>query len=209
MTRTSLALASAVAVLATTSNLYAAPNDGVYGRLDGDLGLSLGAGVGIAKGGALAALLGRAIFLDSIGMYASYVDALGAEAPSARSFSLGVELRPLFLARWAHGLETGPATLDLAIDSLAFDVGAYWASPSNTSSPSTPGLELGAGFEVPLLGRASGPWLGVRGALRWSASDFAGTSGTASDRGALAMFTFSWQGRVTSRIADAGDIRPQ
>lgn len=209
MKPTSLAFASALTVLAATSAAHAAPNDGVYGRLDGDLGLSLGAGVGVAKGGALAALLGRAIFLDSVGMYASYVDALDAERSLSRSFSVGVELRPLFLARWANGLETGPATLDLAIDSLALDIGAFWSSPARSSSPSTPGLEIASGFEVPLLGRASGPWVGIRGALRWKASDFAGTGGNASERGAIAMLTFSWQGRVTSRIADAGDIRPQ
>lgn len=207
MNRTSLAsFAAALAVLVTGSPALSAPNDGVYGRLDGDLDLSLGAGVAIAKGGALGALLGRAVFLDTVGLYATYADAFDSAQPLVRSFSTGVELRPLFLARWASGLETGPATLDLAIDSLALQLGTYWASPSRSSSSSTPGLEVGAGFEIPLLAHASGPWLGVRGALRWRAGDFAGTSETAAERGAIAFFTFSWHERVTSRIADAGDI---
>lgn len=186
----------------------AAPDDGVYGRLDGDLALSLGAGVGVARDQALGALVGRAIFVESVGLYASYVDAFGASDTVTRSFSTGVELRPLFFARFAGNLQSGPPVLDMAIDSLAIGIGAHWTSPSGTDSAS-PGLELGAGFEVPLFREASGPWIGVRGVLRWGASDFAGTTGPASDRGALALFTLSWQQRVTARIADAGDIRPQ
>lgn len=210
MTPTSFAKLAAVLALTVSvpTVAEAAPDDGVYGRLDGDLALSLGTGVGVARDQALGALVGRAIFVESVGLYASYVDALGASDGITRSFATGVELRPLFLVRFASNLQSGPPALDMAIDSLAIGIGAHWTSPSGSAS-STPGLELGAGFEVPLFREASGPWIGVRGVLRWSAADFAGTTGPASDRGALALFTLSWQKRVTARIADAGDIRPQ
>lgn len=201
-------IALALVLLFAASRAEAAPDDGVYGRLDGDLGLSFGAGVGIDHGGAFAALLGRAIFVDTAGIYASYTDSFASGRPVVRSFSTGIELRPLFLARFANNLEQGPARLDLAIDSLALNLGAFWRSPSQ-ASPALPGLEFGAGFEVPLFARASGPWIGARGVLRWAPADFAGSFGSAEERGAFAMFTLSWHGRVTSRIADAGDIRPR
>lgn len=187
---------------------HAAPDDdGVYGRLDGDLALSIGTGVGIASDGPLGALVGRAVFVETAGLYATYADSFGGSDVVTRSFSTGIELRPLFFLRFAGNLQSGPAILDMAIDSLAIGVGAHWTSPSSSSK--TPGLELGAGFEVPLYRQANGPWVGVRGLLRWGPDDFAGTSGSASDRGALALLTVSWQTRVTARIADAGDIRPQ
>lgn len=209
MTRTSFALLKAALVLAAASwspPAEAAPEDGVYGRLDGDLDLSIAAGVGVAKGGALGSVLGRAIFVDTAGIYATYADAFDKGRPLSRSFSVGVELRPLFLARWANGLEVGPPILDLTLDSLALHLGTFWTSPAHPSSASTPGFELGAGFEIPLFRQASGPWIGARGSLRWGPSDFAGGSETAAERGAIAFFTLSWHGRVTSRIADAGDI---
>lgn len=202
------AAALALLVGAPTVAEAAPDDDGVYGRLDGDLALSLGAGVGVVRDGALGAVIARAVFVESVGLYATYADSFGGSDTVARTFSTGVELRPLFLVRFASNLQSGPPTLDMAIDSLAIGLGAHWTSPSSGGS-STAGLELGAGFEVPLFREASGPWIGVRGVLRWGASDFAGTTGPASDRGALALLTLSWQKRVTARIADAGDIRPQ
>ena len=101
--------------------------DGVYGRFDGDLdlGLALGAEFGSA-GHPAPALRGSAHYFSSAGVYASGRIKAGDEsAPSL--FGLGVELRPLFLPRWAKGYETGPALLDLTLDSLSLSLGAFWA----------------------------------------------------------------------------------
>src|SRR5690606_6532021 len=115
----------------------AAPDDdGVYGRLDGDLALSIGTGAGIARDGLLGAVVGRTVFVETVGLYATYADSFGGSDVVRRSFATGVELRPLFFVRFASNLQSGPAVLDMAIDSLAIDLGAHWTSPS--SSGTTP-----------------------------------------------------------------------
>lgn len=197
------ALAAASLAVVTTSTARA-DADGVYGRMRGDLDLSLGAGPALARGGVQASSIARALYLETAGLYATYADAFADDRPTRRSFSAGVELRPLFLPRWGSDLEKGPAPLDLALDSIFVDLGAFWASPSHGTS-SRPGLELGAGFEVPFAARADGLWIGVRGALRWAPGEFGRTDGTPADRGAIAMLTLSWHGLVASHLVDVGD----
>jgi hypothetical protein len=140
----------------------------VYGRLDGafDLGLSAGAEFGSDSpaGNARASLH----YYSMAGVYAEYVDAFRDDHPTSRLVSLGVDLRPLFVPRWAKSWEAGPGTLDLVIDSLSLSLGAFFASPRGSALGDARGLDLSLGFGVPLTGHAAGPWVRTRGTLRWN-----------------------------------------
>jgi hypothetical protein len=189
-------------LLATTS--AAADTDGTYGRLDGDVDLSIGAGCSFARGGPSATAIARVIYLGTAGLYAAYTDSFGADRPIARSASLGVSLRPLFLPRWGDDLERGPAALDLAIDALTFDAGVLLATRTTATSRPIPGLQIALGTELPLIGRAQGPWIGLRGALQWSPDDLAYGADAGQPR-AAAFVTLGWHAIVDAGLVDAGD----
>ncbi len=181
--------------------------DGLYGRFEGDLELRAHAGVAFAGGGpALAASL-SAIYLSTAGVYAHYTDALSSGGPSVtRSLSAGLHLSPIFLARAAVNGEHGPAFVDLFVDSLAFEIGAFWFTPNRGTWDEHPGLEAALGAALPLIARSTGPFLGVRAALRWRPVDFtAGAPGGIVDRGALLSITLGWHQVLRTHVVDAGD----
>jgi hypothetical protein len=178
--------------------------DGVYGRFDGDLDVSLAAGATVGPTGPSAAFIGRVIFFETAGLYTVYTDALGqSDVALPRSIGVGVTLRPFFIPRWSLDLEHGPAVLDLTIDSISFDLGVLWASNRDGSFTERPGMEAALGTEVPLLGKANGPFLGVRGALRWRGAELGGHS---DDELKPALFlTLSWHALLDAGIVDVGD----
>src|SRR5262245_16218980 len=164
------------------SAAWAQDGDGSYGRLDGDLSLSIEAGASVAlragepASGSLAGRVGM-LYLHSVGLMAQYNDALGLdEAPLARSVAGTVEIRPLFLGRFAQDVEQGPAHLDLFADSFGVGLGIYggWQSPDYCGdampgrSCTDVGMEFSMGAEVSILPQANSPFFGFRGALRWS-----------------------------------------
>ncbi len=162
-------------------------HDGVYDRFDGDLdlGLAVGAELGSA-GNAAPAVRASAHYFSIAGVYlGGRIEAGHESAPSL--FSLGVDLRPLFVPRWAKGYETGPGLLDLTLDSLSLSVGAFWAARS--AHDEERGFEAGLGFGVPLLARASGPWLEARGLLRYP---------DAEKREEAVLIALAWHGFVTT-----------
>lgn len=163
--------------------------DGVYGRFDGDLdlGLALGAELGSA-GHAAPALRATAHYFSIAGVYAAGRIKAGDEsAPSL--FGLGVDLRPLFVPRWAKGLETGSALFDLTLDSLSLSLGAFWARPGVHQAASQRGFDAQLGLGVPLLATAAGPWLEARGALRYP---------DGARREEAVLLLLSWHGFVTT-----------
>ena len=199
----SFLLASSVAMLAR------AADDGAYGRLEGDVAIEARAGAAFAAGGpALAAELG-AVYLATAGLYAHYTDGLGSDgADVERSIAVGVTLRPIFWARYARGMEGGPARLDLLIDSFGLGLGVFWDGQEGDANEE-PGLELALGLTIPFLEDASGPHIGVRGALRWRAVDLAGHGdGDIIDRGALLSLTLGWHQLLDIHLVDFRDRRP-
>ncbi|MDF3067196.1 MAG: putative secreted protein [Polyangiaceae bacterium] len=144
-------------------------SDGVYGRMDGLLALAADVGAEVEDGEPRGALRLSAHYLWMAGVYGRYSDAFGgAEARPARTASLGVDLRPLFLPRFSQDWERGPAFLDLAVDSLSLNAGAYFAKPLGQSFGDERGFELGAGFGLPLASHAKGPWLDFRAERRFA-----------------------------------------
>jgi hypothetical protein len=181
--------------------------DGVYGRFDGDLNVSLGAGATFAHEGTGGALLARALFLETAGFYVSYADRMtSADGGPRRSLGLGVALRPLFIPRWGYDLERGPATLDLAIDATTIELGALWTADGSAGFSHAPGIEFGLGTEMPLAARATGPWLGVRASLRWRDSELSGVDDAAPLRPAI-LLTLAWHAMVATHLVDLGDRR--
>lgn len=147
-----------------------------YGRADSDFGVVLGAGPVFAPRGTRAAIDLRFRYADTIGLYGGYEDALGGATDPRRVVGGGLELRPLYALRSKRllGRELGLARLDLMIDSLGFQLGAYAAQERGSQLATRPGLQVGLGFEVPVFANATGFWLDVRGGLRWSDGALAG-----------------------------------
>lgn len=143
--------------------------DGVYGRLDGSVNLGLGAGAELEAGEPRAALRASGHFLSTAGVYLRYEDGFGSnhERPM-RAVSFGIDVRPLFLPRFALDLQQGPALLDLTLDSLSLNAGAYFAQPQADSFGRERGFDLGLGFGVPLCGQAKGLWLEARAERRFA-----------------------------------------
>jgi hypothetical protein len=164
-------------------------NDGVYGRLSADSVLSAEAGAGVtvtpsattvASPAASATVRFRA--LDSAGLFLFYQSSFTATRNDA--LGLGVDLRPLTLARIFQDWERGPRALDLFVDSIGLElgvsvlnVGGAWGVNSGLA------WVFATGAELPLWWGASSA-LCLRGSVRWlhsHPSDAAVASAQASD----------------------------
>jgi hypothetical protein len=199
-----VAVSLAMARPAAAAESIRKTTDGVYGRFDGDLDISLAVGATLGPDGPSAAGVGRAIFLQTAGFYIAYTDVLGRDsAPLPRSLAFGVTVRPFFLPRWALDLEHGPAILDLTIDAISFDLGVLWPTNHRGAFAERPGMEAALGTEVPLFGSAHGPFLGARGALRWRAEELARQDDNRLQP--VVFLTLAWHALIDANIVDAGD----
>lgn len=141
-------------------------SDGVYGRLGGNTDASLKLG-GLISHSRLSASVGAsAHYYSLLGITGDYSESFEEDAEQRRSFSVGTELRPLFLPRWLLGKERGPAWLDLTLDSVCVGLGAYFGQVA-APEEDTRGVWMSLGLGVPVIGRASGPWLELRAQRRW------------------------------------------
>lgn len=213
----SLAALLGAAVLSGTAR--ADDTDGAYGRLDGDMLFIGSVGPALEAGGVVLETHVDLLYLQSVGPYVRYTEGFGQEELRIqRSVGAGLELRPLFLARYALDLEKGPAHLDLFADSFALIAGVFWADPGEPGPRRPPpgedgfdlepGLELGLGLEVPLLPNGNGPFVGVQALARWPGSYLVGRSDAGFlDRGALLVFTLAWHQAFDAGLVDLRDSR--
>jgi hypothetical protein len=186
--------------------------DTSYGRIEGDFSASVGVGATFGPRAPRAAADLRLRYIQTAGIFVTYEDGplVGSSSDPRRAFAAGVELRPLFLARWLQGLETGMGHLDLTIDSLALELGAVFVEPPGRSFASRPGLQAGIGLQVPILPKASGPVIGVHGGARWSDATLAGNDIQGpSDRSLFLLVTVAWQQVFGAHIVDLGDRAPR
>jgi hypothetical protein len=87
--------------------------------------------------------------------------------------------------------------LDLTLDSLSLSLGAFWAErPAPAPQPSR-GFDAQLGFGIPMLATAAGPWLEVRGALRFP---------NGADREEALFMALSWHGFVTTPFSRASGL---
>ena len=157
-------VASTVRGEVTPHEKFKKGHDGVYGRFEGDLTLSIGLGAEL-QDGPRGTLVGRALYYHSAGLTLIYADGLGSHASPKRVGTAAVELRPLFLPRWAMDLQWGRPFLDLTLDSLALGAGVFVAGRAEPLRTQT-GLELSLSLGIPLFANAEGLWLEGRGFLR-------------------------------------------
>lgn len=199
--------ARAVALVIVASPGTALAGGGADGRLDGDVDLSAAAGAAVTATAPALALRLAATYVSTAGLYAGYADTLGARgAPFARSIAAGITLKPVFWARFAYLIETGSPRLDLLLDSFVFEIGPVWSAPPGRAIEGAPGLEVAAGIGFPILASATGPFVELRGALRYRRQDLDGSvRSDAYERGAMISLSLSWHHIVNLHIADAGD----
>src|SRR5580692_3816490 len=75
--------------------------DTTYGRVNGDLGVSVGVGATFSPSAPRGTLDLRLRYLDTVGIFGGYEDGLSATSSDPRRvLAMGFEIRPLFLARW-------------------------------------------------------------------------------------------------------------
>ena len=206
-----VALALALAFVASPARALDGP-DTSYGRIDGDVSASLALGASFGPRAPRAAFDLRLRYLWTAGVFATYEDGplIGAASEPRRAFAGGIELRPLFLAKWLQGKETGKPRLDLTIDSLGLELGAVFLQPIGTSFGSKPGLQAGLGMQVPIFPRATGPVIGLHGGARWSNGVLSGRDAeNASDRSLFFLLTVGWQQVFGAHIVDLGDRAPR
>jgi hypothetical protein len=186
--------------------------DGAYGRLQGDLTLVAGlGGVAAARGPRGEGEL-RVRYLESVGVFGSYEDGavFSSGAEPRRLVAAGAEVRPFFLGRWLTGREARRARLDLVLDSIGLELAAVWSQPAGSPFGHDVGMQAGLAVEVPIVGEATGPWLGIHGGLRWSEQELgSGRVADADERGAYLTITLAWHQVVVAHVVDVGDEAPR
>ena len=183
-----LASRTASADVAPRVSPQAGTGDGVYGRFDGDVDWGVGVGARIDRTTPRLAVQSTLHYFSMAGVYAGYADSFSEDQPVSQGEAeqeggpeqhtraerdagverhlvlVGIDLRPAFVPRWALGMEVGPTWVDLTIDSISLGIGAYWSEVDGDFANGR-GLETGLGFGFPLVGKAAGPWLDLRGSL--------------------------------------------
>jgi hypothetical protein len=185
--------------------------DTTYGRIDGDVGVSVGAGATFGPNAPRATLDVRLRYLDTAGVFLSYEDGLSATSSNPRRVvAAGLELRPLFLARWLSGREWSVARLDLMVDSLGIEIGAFVAQPVGGAFIASPGFQASLGLEFPILPAANGPWIGLHGGARWSDEAVEGVPvASAFDRSLFLALTVSYHQVLGAHLVDVRDVAPR
>lgn len=155
-------------------------SDGAYGRFKGRLEIGVGLGAEFSADTPLLTARLTLHYFSTAGVYAMYAanvtgsasEPVSASSPSTSSapsrLSAGIDLRPLFLPRFALDYEQGPAFLDLTIDSFSLALGAFWQQQApGESFGEVRGVEASIGGGLPLFGSATGFWIRFRGFGRW------------------------------------------
>lgn len=184
-----------------TGAARALPEDGVYGRFEGDLTWTLGAGIERWDGASRAALSGSLAAFSMAGLRVDYARAPGDAARARDVLAAGVELAPLFIPRWVLALEGRSGFGDLVLDSLTLDVGAWFARPRAGGLGDRRGLALGLGLGLPLFAESAGLWLDGR--AWWRVEDARGPDGGGGDVGGLVVL--AWHGFALSPWAAADE----
>lgn len=209
--RSALVVAMLVATLAPANAHAADRKDGSHGRVEGDLAVEAGIGASFGPRAPRGAADLRFRYLSMSGIFVTYEDGplFGSNAEPKRALATGLELRPLFLAKWFTGRYSGNAYLDLAIDSIGLELGAVFVEPNGARFGSKPGLQAGLAFEVPIFPSATGPFIAVHGGVRWSDAALSGgpLAGPA-DRAFYLNVVLAWQQVFGAHVVDMGDRAP-
>lgn len=186
-----------------------AAHDATYGRIEGDLAIRAGAGATFGPRAPRGVVDLRLRYLQSAGFFVTYEEGFGGSSPN-RLLATGIELRPLFLGRWLQGLEFGKAYPDLFLDSFAFEVGAFFASPDGGAFGDRYGLQFGGALEFPFFPRASGLFLSAHAGVRWDRTTLGYRDPvTADERAIYVSILLTWQQIFGTNTVDLGDETPR
>jgi len=130
-------------------------DDGVWGRFGSDLVLSVGANAGVGLGDPVVTARGASdpIFALDAELRLRVIDTAGiVVAPEwrpegASRLIVGLDLRPVFLARFLFGATTGDRYADLFFDSIGVDLGATVFAPDGRVAVA---WAVGFGADIPL-----------------------------------------------------------
>lgn len=208
------AMRGAIAVVAGA--LVVAPRDAraddsrvdtSYGRIDGDLAVQAGLGVTFGPRDPRPTADLRLRYMQTAGIFGTYEDGplVGASTEPRRVLATGIELRPLFLARWLQGWELGQPYVDLFLDSFALELGAAFTEPAGRGFGAVPALQAGFGLALPILPKASGLLVGLHGGCRWSEAALGGEITGPADRALFLNVVVAWQQIFGAHVADLGD----
>ena len=156
------------AALALSAGATPSETDGVYGRLDADIGISPNLGMQLYRGDAQPTLGLQSMYLSTLGVGLTYADSrllFGAQSSDRSVTSVEFKLCPLFLARWSQALEMGPPLLDLTLDSFTLGIGAFW-DYDHALGVLRRGTSVSASLSLPLLSQMRGPWVNAMLGLR-------------------------------------------
>jgi len=155
-----------------------ADGDGLYGRFDADVVLSVGAGAGAS------------LELDpvyTVDLRARYLDSAGmVVAPEWRpqgdsAVAVLGEIRPFFLGRFLSNRSSGRRWLDLTVDSIGIELGT-WIGPLANGLGAA--LAVGSGVDFPLsTGRSSARGLWLRLGMRYVHASHTWTDSPSEGRG--------------------------
>jgi len=172
--------------LALASPASAQARDGVYGRLRGDLSLSveaLGGAIDTGVWSGLGSFAVRARSLDMVGVVLGYDRAFSG--PRYDHAFIAVDFRPAFFARWSLDMERGPAWLDLFLDSIGLELGAAWLRPGSSDATGV-AFVLGAGADLPIYIGDQSAW-SLRLATRYISAKPWDAQGTGRDDSAVEL----------------------
>ena len=174
-----------------------------FGRIEGDVTLVAGPFVAL---GARAPRFGIDLgvrYASTVGVYGTFEDALGSSEPAPRRVvATGLEMRPLFLARWLTEKEFEKPRLDLTLDSLSLGLGAWWGFDPSPLGP--PGLEARAEIGTPILATPTGPWIAARVTGRWSYGTLLGNTPVGpQDRALVVSIVLRWEQLVSLGLPEA------
>jgi hypothetical protein len=187
-----------------------ADNDPSDGRLDGDINTGLGLGATFGPHSPRGAIDLRLRYLETVGLFATYEDALGdASVVPERLVAGGLELRPLFLARWGTGKEWGVRRADLLLDSFGLEIGGFVDPSGAAGLRRYAGLQAGLGVEAPILASADGPWIALHAGLRWEGEAMTGIpTDTPPGRAGFLTITLSLHHVFAAHLVDWRDRAP-
>ncbi len=121
--------------------------DGAYGRFDGSFHADLAVGAGLSEHEQASLVWhGRLRYVDAAGLVVRGDHALAESAVPLRLFA-GLELRPLFPARFLMNSEFYVEWLDLLVDSVGVELGASFIGPVDVP----PRLTMALGFDLPIV----------------------------------------------------------
>ncbi len=211
MKTASIALFGLLAALLASTPHVARADEPTAGRLDGDLTLVGGLGATFGPRAPRTTVDLRARYMSTSGLFVTYEDkAFFKDAEPERVLAFGLELRPLFLARWLTGKEFDQGRADMLLDSFGLELGGFAQQPQGRQFGAKPGFQAGLGLEIPIFSRATGLFIATHGGCRWSDGALAGeTVQGPTDRALFVGITLAWHQVIGAHLIDAGDRAPE